>query len=94
MSENLSDSKLNSKENINEMLSLYDSGKTIDSFYNLIEEEQYRVISKEFFHIRPSHQIRYGIKPLKSNLIYHVPVLRELLITGTTFLMRTSRNNY
>ena len=78
----------NNKDGIEELLSLYDSKKTISMFYKLVNRNSYRIIDEKFFHVRPSHEIRYGIKTIKSRLIYHIPILRELLITGTVFLIK------
>ena len=74
-------------ENIDEMLSLYDSGMRISLFYRLIRKFNYKVIAQKFFHIRPSHELRYGFKTKESNFLYNIPIVRELLITGTAFLL-------
>ena len=75
------------KNGVEELLSLYDSKKTISMFYKLINNHGYQIIDEKFFHIRPSHQIRYGLKTIESKLIWHIPIIRELLITGTIFLI-------
>tara|TARA_Y100000994_G_scaffold107370_1_gene88476 strand:+ start:6343 stop:7128 length:786 start_codon:yes stop_codon:yes gene_type:complete len=79
------------KDGVEELLSLYDSKKTISMFYKLINNHRYRIIDEKFFHIRPSHQIRYGLKTIESKLIWHIPIIRELLITGTVFLINNRR---
>ena len=83
----LVDGESNNKENVDELLSLYDSKKTISMFYKLINSNGYSVLDEKFFHIRPSHQIRYGLKTIESRLLWHIPIIRELLITGTVFLI-------
>ena len=81
------------KDGVEELLSLYDSKKTISMFYKLINNHRYRIIDEKFFHIRPSHQIRYGLKTIESKLIWHIPIIRELLITGTVFLINKKSLN-
>ena len=76
------------KDGIDELLSLYDSKKTISMFYRLISQKYYKVLDEEFFHVRPSHEIRYGVKTIKSRVVHHIPWLREILITGTIFLIK------
>ena len=74
-------------KNIDEMVSLYDTKMTIKSFYRLINKFSYKVINEKFFHIRPSHELRYGFRIRESKLLYKIPLIRELLITGTIFLI-------
>ena len=83
----LTKGKSHKGENVDELLSLYDSKTSISSFYNLINKKDYKIIGKRFFHIRPSHQIRYGLKTIESKVAWRIPIIRELLITGTIFLI-------
>jgi len=76
------------KEGTEELLSLYDSKKTISMFYKLVSQHGYSILDEKFFHVRPSHEIRYGIKAIESRFIWNIPILRELLITGTVFLIK------
>mgnify|MGYP001185155334 FL=1 len=76
------------KDGIAELLSLYESKKTISMFYKLLSQNYYNILDEEFFYVRPSHEIRYGIKTIKSRLIQHIPLLREIFITGTIFLIK------
>ena len=80
--------KMHDKKNVNELLSLYESKKTISSFYKLIDLKGYTIVREKFFHIRPSHQIRYGFKIIESNIVSKIPIIRELLILGTVFLIK------
>ena len=90
----LADGKSNDKENVEELLSLYYSKKTISMFYSLINNNGYGVLDEKFFHIRPSHQIRYGLRTIESKFIWHIPVIRELLITGTVFLINKKKAKF
>ena len=65
--------------------------KTISMFYRLMTQNYYKILDKEFFYVRPSHEIRYGIKTIKSRIVQHIPLLREILITGTIFLIKSSK---
>ena len=80
--------KSQDRDNVDELLSLYDSKKTIRSFYRLIKRKNYRIVKKKFFHVRPSHEIRYGFQTIESRLICRIPIIRELLLTGTIFLIK------
>ena len=66
---------------------LYDSKITISSFYKLLRKFNYDIINQKFYHIRPSHELRYGLRIKESKILYKIPVIRELLITGTVFLL-------
>ena len=80
------------KEGTDELLSLYDSRKTIGMFYRLMSQNCYKILDKEFFYVRPSHEIRYGIKTIRSRIVQHIPLIREILITGTIFLIKSSKD--
>ena len=69
--------KLNKRENVEELLSLYDSKKSIRSFYKLIRKMRYRILKERFFHIRHSHEIRYGLKTWESKIICRIPLKRD-----------------
>tara|TARA_Y100000590_G_C15690329_1_gene1003195 strand:+ start:750 stop:1523 length:774 start_codon:yes stop_codon:yes gene_type:complete len=75
-------------KDIDEMLSLYESGMTIRSFKKMINKFNYNIINQKFFTVRPSHELRYGLKTKESKLLYKIPILRELLITGTAFIIK------
>ena len=76
------------KRGTDELLSLYDSKKTISMFYRLMGQNFYNIIDEEFFYVRPSHEIRYGIKTIKSRVLQRIPLIREVFITGTIFLIK------
>jgi len=84
----LTSGKKHNKSNVDELLSLYESKKTIYSFHRLVNRKKYSITHKKFFHIRPSHEIRYGLKTMESNIISKIPVIRELFVTGTIFLIK------
>ena len=75
------------KENREETLELYNSRQTISSFLRLVKSQSYKIVDKKFFYVRPSHEIRYGLKTIESKLVSKIPVLREVLISGTVFLI-------
>ena len=79
-------------EGTDELLSLYDSRKTIGMFYRLMSQNCYKILDKEFFYVRPSHEIRYGIKTIRSRVVQYIPLIREILITGTIFLIKSSKD--
>ena len=76
------------KSNIDELLSLYDSKQTISSFLSLINRQGYQALHSKYFHIRPSHEIRYGLKTIESKIISKIPIIRELLVSGTVYLIK------
>ncbi len=75
------------EKSINELNEIHESGMRINSFLKLIDKVKLRIYYKKYFFIRPSHQLRYGLKVIKSYL-GGIPILREILTTGTIFILK------
>ena len=73
-------------QNTSEIDEIYDCKMTIRQFNHLINESGFIIKNHEKYLIRPSHEIRYGIKMRKANLT-DLPILREGLVTGCTFIL-------
>ncbi len=83
----ITNSKVHKMDNVEELLSLYESKKTISSFYKIADRNNYKITHEKFFFVRPSHEIRYGFKTKESRFLSRIPVLRELFTTGTVFII-------
>jgi len=68
-----------------------ESRMTISQFHRLLTECQLEIEQSLFFTIRPSHQIRYGW-PMTESPLGSVPLLREIFIMGTAYLLSFSEN--
>lgn len=73
-------------QNKSEIDEIYDSKMTIKHFNQLINEVGFSIVNQEKYLIRPSHEIRYGIKMIKAGWT-DIPILREGLITGCTYVV-------
>ena len=71
---------------------IIDSGMTISNFKKILKKTGLSVYKKRFFSVRPSHEIRYGIKTLRSPFGYF-PVFRELLILGTCYILKIKKTS-
>lgn len=59
---------------------------TVSGFNSLAEQTGFHISQERYFHIRPSHEIRYGWKTRESAL-GRVPVIREIVNLGTVYLL-------
>ncbi|MAV64260.1 MAG: hypothetical protein CMG00_03605 [Candidatus Marinimicrobia bacterium] len=71
---------------------IIDSGMTISNFKKILKKTGLSIYKKRFFSVRPSHEIRYGIKTLRSPFGYF-PVFRELLILGTCYILKIKKTS-
>ena len=74
------------EEKLTELTEIYDSKMTVRGFNALINQNSFFINKQEKYHIRPSHQIRYGINMKKTGLA-DFPLLQEFLVTGCTYLL-------
>jgi len=70
-----------------EIEEIIDSGMTISNFKKILKRTGLTIYKKRYFSIRPSHQIRYGAKALRSPFGY-LPVIREFLVLGTCYILK------
>ena len=77
----------NQKDKWTDIREIKESGMTIGGFENLIEQCGLKICFKENYLIRPSHQIRYGLKMKKLNW-FKVPLLKEIIISGCTYIIK------
>jgi 2-polyprenyl-3-methyl-5-hydroxy-6-metoxy-1,4-benzoquinol methylase len=66
---------------------IIDSGMTISNFKKILKRTNLAIYKQRYFTIRPSHQIRYGAKTLRSPF-GHVPLIREFLVLGTCYILK------
>ena len=70
-----------------EIEEIIDSGMTVSKFKKILKRTGLNIYKKSHFLIRPSHQIRYGAKTLRSPFGYF-PVIREFLVLGTCYILK------
>ena len=75
-----------------EIKEIIDSGMTIFAFKKILKQVGLEIYRKRYFSIRPSHEIRYGIKTLKSPFGCF-PLVREFLVLGTCYILKVKNNN-
>ena len=63
------------------------SRMTIRNFNFLLHELKYRIKYELYFHIRPSHNIRYGWKTIVSRM-GKIPIINEIVNLGTVYLVK------
>lgn len=73
-------------DDLPEIIEIYDSKMTINNFIRLVNELELTIKNQEKYHIRPSHEIRYGLKMIKADWA-DFPIIREGLISGCTYLI-------
>ena len=66
---------------------IIDSGITISCFHSILKEINCEIIDKEYFLIRPSHEIRYGVK-CKKSILGKIPIIREVGVLGASYLIQ------
>ncbi len=60
---------------------------TVGGFLRLLKDTGYEIEKETYFHIRPSHEIRYGWKTCESSF-GHIPILREFVNMGAAFILK------
>ena len=60
---------------------------TINNFIKLIEFCGLEICFDERYIIRPSHEIRYGLKIIKANWM-RIPILEEIMVSGCTYILK------
>jgi 2-polyprenyl-3-methyl-5-hydroxy-6-metoxy-1,4-benzoquinol methylase len=77
----------NQKNKWNDLKEIIDSKMTFHHFKRMIEVSGFEICFSERYFIRPSHEIRYGIKTKFANWM-KVPILEEMVILGCTFILK------
>ncbi|MBC8197421.1 MAG: class I SAM-dependent methyltransferase [Candidatus Marinimicrobia bacterium] len=77
----------NQKNKWSDLEEIKDSKMTIRNFKKLIESSDLEICNSERYFIRPSHEIRYGIKTKFANWM-RIPIIEEMVISGCTFILK------
>ena len=72
---------------INELIDIKSCAMTIRKFVKMIKKLDYIVKYQKYYFIRPSHELRYGMKT-KISYFGKIPLIRELFVTGTVFVLK------
>ena len=77
----------NQMNNWDDIEEIKDSRMTILGFKNLITECGLEICFEERYLVRPSHEIRYGVKTRKLDWL-QIPILEEFFVSGCTFILK------
>lgn len=61
----------------------------IARFERLATENGYLIAQKKFYIVGPNH-IRFNLTPVDAGLFGHIPLIRELLVSGVVYLLEDS----
>ena len=77
---------------VKKLLEIKDCRMTIRRFLEIVNNLGFREhpLYRTFFTVRPSHQLRYGLKTRRSYLD-RIPLLRDLFVTGVAFILQISQ---
>ena len=80
-----------SKETIDSLLEIKQTGLSINRFEKIIKKEKYVFAKKDLYFINPNYEIKFGLKPRKqSKIIASIPIVRDFLTTGYFCLIKKS----
>ncbi len=65
-----------------------ESKTTIGGLKRELHLSTFEIVREHDFLIRPSFEIRYGLKPLKATWLGRIPLLREVVIMGVYLILR------
>ena len=78
------------KDNVwNKIDEIIQSGTTIYNFKRIVKKVNLKIHRERYFSIRPSHEIRYGIKTFRSPF-GKIPLIREISVLGTCYILKNS----
>ena len=77
---------LENKETLKELEEINRSRMTIKNFDLIIKDLDLKIYNKEYFLVRPSHEIRYGFK-MKKAWFSNIPLMREIFVLGTSYIL-------
>lgn len=72
-------------------LEIRESKTTIGSLKKHIRRSVFEIQKEHDYWIRPSFEIRYGIKPRKATWLGSIPLLREVIIMGVYLILKRHR---
>lgn len=74
-------------------LAMEQSKTTIRQMLRFIKEYKFRISHRYCYFVRPSYEIRYGLKPRRDYVIQYIPLLREILILGVYLIIKRFKNH-
>ncbi len=69
-----------------------DSKTTISSLKKHLRRSAFQIEKEHDYIVRPSFEIRYGMKPRKASWLGRIPMLRELFIMGVYLILKRREN--
>ena len=77
----------NQMDKWDEIEEIKDSRMTISGFKRLMNKCGLEICFHERYFVRPSHEIRYGVKMRKLNSL-KLPIFEEIFVSGCTYIMK------
>lgn len=76
------------KEMISELLSIRQTGITIEQFEMVVSESKWNIVDRTLYLINPHYETKYGLKPRKLPMVISkVPYLRNYISTSCFYLL-------
>ncbi len=73
---------------LQEMENLRNHRLSINRMKKMAEQLGLQVIAEDYHFIRPTHKLRYGWPVISARRLQRIPLIREVLISGVTFLLK------
>ncbi len=78
-----------SRECVDELMSIRESRMDISRFERLADEAGYSIIDRRIYLINPHYQVKFGLKPrLLSKMISAIPLLRNFFATSCFYMLQ------
>lgn len=76
------------KDTVNELLNIYTTQCTIEKFYSIIKNTNFKVIDRKFFLINPHYEVKFNLSPKELNKkLSSIPVIRNFFSTTCWFIL-------
>ncbi len=81
------------RDALNAVEEIVKSRTTISSLNKVIKQSPFEIFYQEYYLTRPSFEIRYGVRPLKVQVLRYIPLLQELLVMGVHMILKRKKKN-
>ncbi|WP_291529072.1 class I SAM-dependent methyltransferase [Bacteroides sp. UBA939] len=77
------------EDTIKELLSIKQTGCTIEMFRNIARQAGYEIINEQLYFINPHYEVKFGISPRKLNkVVSSIPYLKNFFSTSCFYVLR------
>lgn len=78
-----------SKECVNELLSIKNTKITIENFEKLIDKTSFRIVDRCLYLINPHYEVKFGLKPRRlAGVFARMPYIRNFLSTSCFYILQ------